>query len=273
MTAEFEVIDGFQCYAPHLALAFDDYPSAGFDVTAEVEDRSFWCRTRNRVLRQVFTRFVDSSRRIEMLEIGCGIGGVLKELRTLPNLSLTGSEIYLKGLRYARERIPDVKFIQVDATTMPFNQAFDVIGAFDVLEHVVDDVAVIARVREALRPGGKFVITVPQYQWMWSRLDEVVEHKRRYSRADMVGKLRAAGFTIEYTTSFVTVLFPLMVAQRFATRRQERADTRQDFTEEVVLPKPINSLFDMLMRIDEFVLRLGGTLPFGGSLLVVASRP
>ncbi len=64
-----------------------------------------------------------------------------------------------------------------------------------------------------------------------------------------------------------------MMAQRFATRRQQRADTRQDFTEEVVLPRPINSLFDMLMRIDELVLRLGGTLPFGGSLLVVASRP
>jgi len=269
----FQEIDGFRCYAPEVARSYADYPSEGFDVTARIEARSFWCRTRNRVLRRVFERFVDRTRPVDVLEIGCGTGGVLRELATLSNLLLTGSEIYLQGLRYARETLPGVTFIQLDATDIPFRGEFDVIGAFDVLEHIADDRRVMEQMRLALRPGGLAVITVPQYQWMWSRLDEVVEHKRRYSRRDLVGKLRDAGFTVRYVTSFVTLLFPLMAASRLRSRRDERRhDTRAEFASEVILSAPLNWLFDKVMRVDEALLRLGVTLPFGGSLLVVAGR-
>ena len=120
MPAVFQEIDGFRCYAPDVALDCSHYPSEGFDVTAEVEARSFWCRSRNRVLHLVFERFTDRSRPLDVLEIGCGIGGVINELRRLPNLHVTGSEIYLQGLRYARSRLPGVDFIQLDATEMPF---------------------------------------------------------------------------------------------------------------------------------------------------------
>jgi SAM-dependent methyltransferase len=274
MASTFQEIDGFRCYAPELARSHADYPSEGFDVTAEIEARSFWCRTRNRVLRRVFERFVDRTRPVDVLEIGCGTGFVLKGLSALPNLRLTGSEIYLQGLRYARETVPGVAFIQLDATDMPFRANFDVIGAFDVLEHVADDRKVIEQVKLALRPGGAFVITVPQYQWMWSRLDEIVEHKRRYSRAELTGKLREAGFTVRYVTSFVTTLFPLMAASRLLSKREDRAGgTREQFASEVTLPAALNWLFDKVMRVDEALLRAGVTLPFGGSLLVVGIRP
>lgn len=274
MPPAFQEIDGFRCYAPDVARSHADYPAEGFDVTAQIEAKSFWCRTRNRVLRRVFERFTDRTRPLDVLEIGCGTGFVLKELSALPNLRLTGSEIYLQGLRYARNTLPGVAFIQLDATEMPFRGDFDVIGAFDVLEHVADDRKVIEQVKLALRPGGVFVITVPQYQWLWSRLDEIVEHKRRYSRADLTGKLRDAGFTVRYATSFVTTLFPLMAASRLLSKHHEQAGgTREQFASEVTLPGPLNWLFDKVMRIDEALLRAGVTLPFGGSLLVVGIRP
>src|SRR5437879_587607 len=171
-TPTFVEIDGFRCYAPALALECADYPSEGFDVTAEVEANSFWCRSRNRILRRIVERFTDRSRQLAMLEIGCGIGGVIAELRQVPNLRLTASEIYLQGLRYARSRFPDVDFIQLDATDMPFQGQFDIVGAFDVLEHIQADDRVMRAVHESLRPGGVFIVTVPQYQWMWSPLDE-----------------------------------------------------------------------------------------------------
>jgi len=273
MSGTFQEIDGFRCYAPELARSHADYPAEGFDVTAEIEANNFWCRTRNRVLRRVFERFLDRTRPLDVLEIGCGTGLVLKELRALPNLRLTGSEIYLQGLRYARNTVPDVTFVQLDATNVPFRGDFDVIGAFDVLEHVGDDIKVIEQVKLALRPGGAFVITVPQYQWMWSRLDEIVEHKRRYSRLDLLAKLEAAGFTIRYATSFVTLLFPLMVASRLLPGRRTRpGDRRQEFASQVRISAPLNWLFDKVMRVDEALLSAGVRLPFGGSLLVVALR-
>jgi len=271
--APFTEIDGIRCYAPAVALDYTDYPSGGFDVTAQVEARSFWCRTRNRVLTQVFERFTDRARPVDVLEIGCGIGGVIGALRQLGNLRLTGSEIYIQGLKYARRKMPDVDFIQLDATNIPFRDAFDVVGAFDVIEHIDEDQLVMRQVWQTLRADGLFIVTVPQYPWMWSRLDALVHHKRRYSRGELVGKLRRAGFEVIYTTSFVTTLFPFMALSRLRDRGSTgSADATADFSDRVTLPGPINRLFDWIMRIDEGALRLGVTLPFGGSLLVVARR-
>jgi SAM-dependent methyltransferase len=271
-----QVIDGIPCYAPDIAESYDSYPAEGFDVTVQVEERSFWCRSRNRLLVQLLRRAVPSGRPQRMLEIGCGTGNVLSALRAIPELELIGSEVYLNGLRHARDRRPEITFIQLDATRMPFREEFDILGAFDVLEHIDDDERVMANVREALRPGGVFVVTVPQYQWMWSELDELVKHRRRYSRADLLGRLRRAGFEIVRCTSFVSTLFPAMAAVRLLSRGRSAApsrDTRAAFARHVRLPGAANAMGDVVMRIDERLIAAGLSLPFGGSLAVVARRP
>jgi SAM-dependent methyltransferase len=266
-------IDGLRCYAPDVALECADYPSEGFDVTSEVEANSFWCRARNRILRRVVERFTDRSRRLAVLELGCGIGGVIAELRNVSNLQLTASEIYVQGLRYARSRFPDVDFIQLDATRIPFRDQFDIVGAFDVLEHIANDEQVMHGVHQALRPGGVFIVTVPQYQWMWSALDEIVHHKRRYAKSALLEKLRANQFDVLFCSSFVTVLFPAMMVSRLLARRRATSQrTREAFASEVTLAPVANRLCDWIMRLDELAIRLGLSLPFGGSLLVVARR-
>jgi SAM-dependent methyltransferase len=267
----FQVIDGIRCYAPERAFEEVDYPSAGFDVSRRVEDASFWCRSRNRLIGSLVSRYVGSGP-ARMLELGCGIGGVLTELVKHPNLSLTGSEIYLHGLRYARTRLPQIDFIQLDATTMDFVAAFDVIGAFDVLEHIEADEIAMARVHDALTPNGLFFITVPQYPSMWSRLDELVHHKRRYTRVELASKLAAADFDVLFVTSFVCALFPVMLASRLWPRRPQREDESKQFQNEVQLPGVLNTLFDGVMRIDEAAVRAGWSLPFGGTLVAVARR-
>lgn len=271
--AGFTMIEGIRCYAPEVALASDDYPASGFDVTAEVEARSFWCRTRNRILGQVFKRFTDRTRTLDVLEVGCGIGGVIGSLHRFPNLKLTGSEIYLHGLRYARAKLPDVEFIQMDATKIPFRDAFDVVGAFDVLEHIPDDELAMAQVAAAVRPGGLFIVTVPQYPWLWSRLDELVHHKRRYTRRELTVKLARAGFEVTYVTSFISVLLPAMVLARLADPIRRKGTGADEFSDRVSPPALLNTMGDWLMRVDETILKMGFTLPFGGSLLAVARRP
>ena len=268
----FEVVDGFRCYAPDRALEETDYPKSGFDVSRQVEDASFWCRSRNRLIGSLVTRYIGADRPARMLELGCGIGGVLAELTTHPNLSLTGSEIYLHGLRYARARFPGVEFIQLDATTMGFRDEFDVIGAFDVLEHIDADQVAMARVHDALRAGGLFLITVPQYPSMWSRLDELVHHKRRYTRFELTSKLARSGFEVLFATSFVCALFPFMLAARLRPRRRRQQDEAKAFQSEVQLPGPLNAIFDRVMRIDEAAVRAGWSLPFGGTLAAVARK-
>lgn len=273
-TVPFTEIDGIPCFAPEAALTHADYPSEGFDVTAAVEARSFWCRSRIRIIRSIIARYADRTRTLDMLDLGCGIGGMVGGLQSLGQLNLIGSEIYLSGLKYARSRLPEAAFIQLDATKIPFVNAFDIIGAFDVLEHIDQDEAVMASVRDALRPGGLFLITVPQYPWMWSHLDDIVHHKRRYTRGELRRKLRAAGFEVLRTTSFVSLLFPAMVLSRFVSRaRARQADTTKEFESEVNLPGPLNTAFDLLMRVDEALIATGLSLPMGGSLLAVARKP
>jgi len=266
-------VDGFRCYAPERARASGDYPREGFDVTAAIEAASFWCRSRNRILPGVVDRFTDRSRQLEMLEIGCGIGGVAAGLRRCAHLRLTASELSLHALRYARSRVPGVEFIQLDATAIPFQSAFDVVGAFDVLEHIEADEAVMHAVHRALRHDGVFILTVPQYPWMWSALDEMVRHKRRYTRAALVEKLRRNGFATLFCSSFVTALFPAMAASRLIARlRPRRGGAVDALAREVTLSPVANRLCDWIMRVDELLLRAGVSLPFGGSLLVVARK-
>jgi len=269
----FTVIEGFRCYAPDMAFASGNYPAEGFAVTAAIEAGSFWCRSRNRVLRDVIERFTDRTRRLAMLEIGCGIGGVVAELRRLPHLQLTASEVALEGLRYARPRCPEVTFIQLDATAIPFRDEFDLVGAFDVLEHIDADQRVIRGVHEALRPDGLFIITVPQYPWMWSALDETVHHKRRYRRSELLRKLRDNGFDVLFCSSFVTALFPAMAASRLLGRgTSTRRSGEEALAAQVTLSPLVNRVCDWIMRVDELALRLGFSLPFGGSLVAVARR-
>lgn len=272
-TAAWQEIDGIRCYAPEQALAHTDYPEEGFDVTAAVEARSFWCRSRIRIIRRIISRYADRGRTLDMLDVGCGIGGIVGALEGMGNLRLTGSEIYLSGLRYAQSRLPGVSFIQLDATRIPFSDQFDIIGAFDVLEHIDADEQVMRSAWNALRPDGLFLITVPQYPWMWSHLDAIVHHKRRYTRRELTSKLARAGYRVEYVSSFVSVLFPLMIASRMLAKTRERSvDTRKEFESEVSLPGPLNAVFDAVMRVDEALIGSGVSLPAGGSLLAVARK-
>lgn len=269
---EFRLIDGVKCYHPEVAESFESYPESGFDVTDDVEAESFWVRSRVRLLRhEVLTLSARRSARI--LEIGCGTGTLLRSLAGEKGLELLGSEAYLRGLRSAIHHSPGIEFIQLDATRIPFDSEFDIVGAFDVIEHIEDDEAVLRGIHRSLKPGGHLILTVPQHRFLWSRLDELVYHKRRYARRDLLEQLRRSGLDVMYVTSFVFTLFPLLLASRLLDRRSQTASDAAEFDRRVRFNPIVNRIFDRVMRIDEALIRRRWSLPCGGSLLVVARRP
>ena len=269
-----EVIDGFPAFAPELAKENADFPADLFPALAEVEERSFWFLGRNRILQWLFDRFVGGAER-EVLEIGCGTGFVLSGFaKRFPAYSLTGAEIYTEGLRFAQQRVPTARFCQLDATGMPFEAAFDVVGCFDVLEHITEDRQALAGVHQALRAGGHVVITVPQHAWLWSDYDEAGDHKRRYARADLLEKVKSAGFEVRYVSSFVTSLLPLLLANRWAQRGSSRrqAEVSEQAMKDLAPGGAINAAGTVGLRIDEALMKLGISLPVGGSLTVVGRK-
>jgi trans-aconitate methyltransferase len=205
------------------------------------------------------------TRWMDFLEIGCGTGFVLRELRREhPDARLTGTELYAEGLAYARVRVPDANLHQLDARAMRFSSEFDVAGAFDVLEHIDDDLAVLRGIRAALRPGGTLIVTVPQHPWLWSGQDVVAEHVRRYAASDLHGKVRAAGFSVVRSTSFVALLLPALAMRRRLSGSDRVEDLRQ--------PRLLDGALEGVMTIERAVIRMGASFPIGGSRLVIARR-
>ena len=243
------------------------YDARLFDQLASVEDRSFWVRARNRLIVQTVSRLARPGERF--LEVGCGTGYVLRALAEECGLRVTGSELFGEGLEHARRRVPDAELVELDAREMPYEEEFDLAGAFDVLEHVDDDLGALRGLHRALRPAGFLVLTVPQHPWLWSEADEHAYHVRRYRRPELVERVSAAGFEVARVTSFVMSLLPAMAASRWCRRRSRRP---YDATAELVPPQPLNSLLERLLRLECAAIGRGVNLPAGGSLVLVARR-
>ena len=150
------------------------------------------------------------------------------------------------------------------------NSEFDAVGAFDVIEHISEDDVVLANIRRALKRGGVAIVTVPQHKWLWSATDELAMHKRRYTRRELSTKLVAAGLEILSCTSFVTVLLPAMYASRLTKRQRPKVTSESLY--ELEISRAANTVCSAAMRIDEALVGLGVSLPFGGSLLVAARK-
>lgn len=260
-------VDDFLAWAPELARQNDGFPQNSFEGLARLEAKSFWFRARNTIvlwaLHKYFPRFQS------LLEVGCGTGFVLQDItRAFPNAKVVGSEIYTTGLAFARQRLPNVELVQMDARKLPYEAEFDVLAAFDVIEHIFEDELVLQNFHRAIKPGGGCVITVPQHMWLWSPVDEVACHQRRYSATELHTKVEAAGFRIVRSTSFVALLLPLMLASRLAARSSAHTDGSEGLALNPLLDRTLSAI----MRIEFLLIKIGVPLPIGGSRLVVLQR-
>lgn len=270
---KYTMVDGIKCYSPDVAGAYTDYPCSGFGLTDKDAGRSFWVRSRNRLFKSIVERHLVPAGKTKFLEIGCGTGDFIGQIVQFENLEITGSEIYLNGLVYAKKKLPGVEFVQFDVTQGILAGQFNIITAFDVIEHIEHDSAALSNMRQMLKKEGVLVVSVPQHMFLWSKLDEIVKHKRRYSRRSLVAKLKANGFDIDYVTSFLFILFPLMLISRLFDRVGDQPPSNEQGLEKRVrFSSVLNAIFDLLMRIDEGLIRLGISLPFGGTLIVIARK-
>jgi SAM-dependent methyltransferase len=269
----YQIIGGIKCYAPDLAYGSDSFPQEAFARLVGIEERHFWFQTRNAVIRCQVERFLGGrSAPAEFLEVGSGSGFVLRLLDTLPCLRVTGADIHITGIELARSRVPQVEILQLDAAHMPFENRFDAIGIFDVLEHIEDDDRALAEIHRALKPEGLVFITVPQHPILWSSRDAMAGHKRRYTRPGLRACLARQGFRVEFAGSFCFTLFPLLLLLRSMSRKTEDSCIDQLESVEFAPPALINRTLRDLARIDEWLIRRNFALPFGGSLIAVARK-
>lgn len=237
----------------------------------EFEKTHWWFRARRRILKALIDQGVDWGRVSQVLEIGAGSGANLAELYP-EGVELTGIEPEAPSAELARQRgIATVHTGMLEeAPGLLEGVSFDVVSLFDVLEHVEDDQAALSILQGLVRPEGWLVLSVPAYQWLWSRHDDVNHHFRRYTRRQLVDRVSAAGFQVHTATYFNTLLFPPIAALRLLSKlwRPQGDSGSSD------MDLPSGGLNELLYRI--FSLERGAlkhcSLPFGVSLFVLARR-
>ncbi len=254
--------------APDLDDVDEGFALASYETLQAMEDGHFWFSTRNTMIGWLIRQYAGDAKRV--LEIGCGTGYVLFATReALPQAQIAGSELHSAGLVHAVRRHGNaVELLQMDARHTGLTDALDLVGAFDVLEHIPDEEGVLKEIYCMLRPGGTLIATVPQHPWLWSSMDEIAHHQRRYRRNELAAKARAAGFNIRYQTSFATLSLPLMIIDRWRAPRPASAGAS-----EPRLPHGLNAGLTALFRLEHSLRRIGVPLPIGGSQVLVARKP
>lgn len=245
---------------------------AGFDAElfhtlARLEPASFWFNARNRVIVWALRTYFPHAE--SLLEVGCGTGYVLQAIaRAFPGLRLSAVDLYEESLAFASARVPHASVGQADARSLPFKNEFDVVGAFDVLEHIDDDRAALGSLREAVRPGGGVILTVPQHPWLWSDFDRASHHVRRYRRGELEAEAGAAGLEILHSTSFISLLLPVLAASRLGRRRRRDDSVARDLNHS----SRVEAVLGAVTRAEFSAVSRGVKFPVGGSRLLVARR-
>jgi SAM-dependent methyltransferase len=253
------------------------YSAEHFEPLFEAESRHFWFKSRNRCIAAA-TRLITNPDAVEsVIEHGCGTGFVLAELQRLfPKARVVGADLFAEGLALARRRF-NGPLAQVDLLQCDYREAFDLIGLFDVLEHLDDDLRVLRALREQLRPGGCLMVTVPAHMMLWSNFDVVADHRRRYKCSQLKSRLVEAGFQVTYCTEFMLALFPLMLVKRRLSWGRAETEGKQmsgpawknsDLRPHSVL----NGLLKLVLWPEPWWIRRGWRLPWGTSILALATR-
>lgn len=234
--------------------------------THRAEDRHWWYRGRRRVL-DVALDGLHLSPGARLLDAGCGSGRNMVELQRYGQV--TGIELSRPSVQAARERqVGEV--LEGSVLDMPFaNDSFELAVSLDVIEHLEDDVAALRELRRVVTPEGRLLVTVPAYQWLWSRHDVVNHHHRRYSRATLVAAAEQAGWRCERTTHFNSLLLPPAIAMR-AAESLSRNDNGSSL-DLWVPPGPLNWGLQQPLNLEAGLIGRGMRIPAGLSLLALLS--
>jgi len=235
-----------------------------YEQMADLDQRHWWYKARREVLAALIRRAANPPPNGRVLEIGCGTGHnltMLGEFGRVDALELDEEARALAEKRLGRSvmsaPLPEIAGVP--------DAHYDLIGAFDVIEHIADDAAAIATIAAKLRPGGKFVMTVPAHQWMWSAHDVVNHHKRRYSKRQLRHLIERSPLRLDKVGYLNSLLFPLAVAERMSSKLRGKDDA------DIKLPpKPLNSALERVFASERHLI---GRVPLGLglSLFAVAS--
>lgn len=245
----------------------DGFSSERLRAVADMEKGHFWFVARRELVSWLVSetaRRAATSKLRRIVDLGCGPGHALGEWARYAD-EVVGVDMHEPPVLSEHGSVRQLKS---DAASTGLEQGCaDLVLALDLIEHT-DDAAVLTECARLLRPGGRLIVSVPAYKWLWGPRDQGAGHLRRYSKAMLRGRLQAAGFTVETGFGYQFFLLPLVVLSRLLAFRNKTQ--MRDFEDRP--PAVINALLSGVNRAEVAMTRRGIRFPAGSSLFMVASR-
>jgi SAM-dependent methyltransferase len=237
-----------------------------YRIFFNIQKKHWWFVTRKKIVLDTIDRHLNKNASIKVLDIGCGSGLMLNALEEIGQTF--GMDMSDEAISFSKEIFSGKVEKGFLPDQVPYEENFfHLIIALDVIEHIEQDVESLKAIRSRLVSNGKAVITVPAYMFLWSKFDELNEHKRRYTLTELNGKLEQAGFTVEKISYYNTLLFPVVFVVRMLNNIMKR-----DGASDIDMPSlPINYILEKIFGIEKYLLRLVN-LPVGVSILAVVRK-
>ena len=239
--------------------------SVEYTLMEDVEETMWWYHGLHANILGALSKYAPGT--IDLLDAGCGTGGMLKAIRErYPSSRLHGLDISEQACSAARAKSgASVVVGSVDA--LPHSDgSFDALISLDVLGYDLDVDEAVRGFFRVLRPGGHAILNLAAYQWMLSYHDRAVGQSHRYTRSGTRELFERHGFRVVFSSYWNTILFPLMVARRKLFPSSSASDVKP-------FHPVVNNAFKTCLALERMLLQRGISLPFGGSVLLIAQRP
>jgi SAM-dependent methyltransferase len=252
---------------------------AALELLWQMEDRHFWHKARVSWLVAALRRY-EIPRGARILDVGCG-SGVVAGAFARAGYKVTGIDTAEVLIRKADSRFPEVDFVVGRVGDLPpqFRGPYDVIGLFDVLEHLADPLPLINDALRWARPGALVVTTVPALMSLYSAIDQLSGHKRRYEVGELSALMARTGLQKVREFGMFRFLLGLLRLQRsrFPSEPQKQysaEEVRELFRENTRVPSPVLNLASRLLcRIEQELTFNWFAGRAGASLLAIGVTP
>jgi len=237
-----------------------------YAIMNRVEDSHWWYIGRRAILESFLDGIIKKSKieNPKILDVGCGTGGNLEMLASFG--AAEGVDVSDDALEYCQQK--GLKAHKGLAEALPFeDESFDVITALDVVEHLDDDIAGLKEMNRVLKKGGRTLVFVPAFMWLWGVQDDVSNHRIRYTKKQIVERLEKAGFDIERATYANWTFF----APILGGRALMKLTGIKPESENKVNISALNGVFGKLLGAERFFLK-NFNFPFGVSIVIVAKK-
>lgn len=233
-----------------------------------LERTNWWFKVRSRIIYTRLAEVIKPTSTFKILNIGAATGASSEMLSKFG--SVTSSEYDEATCTYAKQ-VLDIDMIQASITELPFkDESFDLVCAFDVVEHVEDDLKSYEEMRRVCKKGGHIAVTVPAFMSLWSEHDVINHHYRRYVKSGILALTNKTGLKTIYSTYFNSVLFlPVLIIRVLKNLLPKKKELKSDF--ELSTNTAVNAVLERIFGLEIGLLNVM-RFPFGVSYLNISQK-